>query len=196
MHVVVIHGSPSAPSRSSALAEHLAERLEALGIDCDHARLEQFSAASLLGVDTSDPAIREYLAKIDRARGVIIATPVYTGSITALTKSLLEVIPERHLRGRPALVLASGGSAASVQAAEHALAPILRNLKATLLGASVYTASAELPSRKDESGKVIGYRFEPPLAARLEEALEHFLVQLAGPPSSVLPAAWTSRLAL
>lgn len=197
MHVVVIHGSPSEPSRSSALADELVKRLGHLGIASRHARLGDFSPAALLSTDITHPAIQSYLQAVKEANGIIIATPIYTGSISALTKALLEVIPERGLRGKPALVLANGGSAASVQAAEHALSPILRNLKATLLGASVYSAASDLTAEKDSNGNTLTYYLSDDISARLDEALDHFVAQLANNRGNILPQTqWASRLAL
>ncbi|MGJ8514813.1 NAD(P)H-dependent oxidoreductase [Carnimonas bestiolae] len=198
MSVVVIHGSPSEPSRSSALAYYLSKPLEQQGITVHHVTLTQLPADALLRTDTAHPKLSHYLELIANASGIIIATPVYTGSISALTKALLEIIPERGLRGRPALAVASGGSVASVQAAEHALTPILRNLKATLIGASVYSTASELPSRKDSNGYTLDYQFTETLTERLDDALEHFVAQL--PPthtrSSTQQHAWAARLAL
>lgn len=197
MSVVVIHGSPQRPSRSSALANYIASQLEQRGIEIIHIRLDDIPADALLRTQTDAPAIARYLQAIQEASGVIIATPVYTGSVSALTKGLLEIIPERGLRGRPALVLASGGSAASVQAAEHALTPVLRNLKATLLGASVYSATADLPSEKDNAGNTISYYFNDEVKERLDEALDHFLAQLPFTDTTARATdGWASRLAL
>lgn len=168
MHVTVVLGSPGRHSKSTALAAHLGAQLEQRGVALRHYSLEQFEAADLLGANFKAPSVQRYLEDIRLAAGVIVATPVYKASISGLLKTLLDLIPEGGLEHKSVLGVATGGSKAHMLAVDHALQPILINLKAGKVLPTVF-ASDDACQRDDH-----GYSLAPEIIERLDLALERF----------------------
>ncbi|GLZ41420.1 NADPH-dependent FMN reductase [Actinokineospora sp. NBRC 105648] len=128
--IVVLSGSPSATSRTAALAEHLAERLRGHGHDVRLVRVRDLPPKALLHAEVTDPAIVEVTAAIAGADGVVVASPVYKAAYTGLLKSLLDLLPQFALAGKAALPVLTGGSPAHVLALDYALRPVLSSLGA------------------------------------------------------------------
>jgi FMN reductase len=129
--IVVLSGSPSATSRTAALAEHLAARLRRQG----HHRVRvvqvrDLPAEALLSADAEDPAIADVVNAIDAADGVVVASPVYKAAYTGLLKTLLDLFPQFALADKVVLPVVTGGSPAHVLALDYALRPVLSSLGA------------------------------------------------------------------
>jgi FMN reductase len=128
--VLVLTGSPSRVSRTSALARHLADALAGEGHDVRVLDLRTLPAAALLAADTSDPQIREAVEAVVEADGVVVATPIYKAAYSGLLKVFLDLLPQRGLRGKVVLPVATGGTLAHVLAIDYALRPVLVSLGA------------------------------------------------------------------
>ena len=128
--VLVLSGSPSRVSRTSALAHHLADELVLEGHDVQVEDLRTLPAAALLAADTSDPEIQAVVQALLRADGVVVATPIYKAAYSGLLKVFLDLLPQRALAGKAVLPLATGGTTAHVLAIDYALRPVLVSLGA------------------------------------------------------------------
>ncbi|MFC7340033.1 NADPH-dependent FMN reductase [Saccharopolyspora griseoalba] len=128
--VLVISGSPSNPSRTERLGEHVAGRLAAAGRDVDHLAVRALPADSLLGADLDDPAIADAVAEVAAADGVVLATPTYKAAYSGLLKAFLDLLPQFGFAGKAVLPLATGGSVAHVLAIDYALRPVVHSLGA------------------------------------------------------------------
>ena len=120
---------------------------------------------------------------IERADGVLLATPVYRGSLTGSLKNLLDQVPVPALRDTPVAIVAMGGSDHHYLGAERHLRDVLSFFGAHPLPTAVYLAS------RDFSDGVPGER-----AASELDALLDALVALAralgnAPPLGPAPLA-------
>ena len=123
--IVAISGSPSIPSRSAALADHVAGALRARGFDLAAIQVRELPAAELFHGRVSDPVVAEAIALVERADAVVIATPIYKAAYTGVLKSFLDVLPQFAFAGKVVLPLATGGTIAHVLALDYALRPVL-----------------------------------------------------------------------
>lgn len=128
--VLVLSGSPSRVSRTSALAHHLADELVLDGHDVHVVDLRTLPAAALLAADTSDPEVRSVVETLLAADGVVVATPIYKAAYSGLLKVFLDLLPQRALAGKAVLPVATGGTVAHVLAIDYALRPVLVSLGA------------------------------------------------------------------
>ncbi|WP_199442220.1 NADPH-dependent FMN reductase [Umezawaea beigongshangensis] len=128
--ILVLSGSPSATSRTAALAEHLALRLRERDHRVRTIRVRELPPAALLSGDTRDPAVAEVVEAVAAADGVVVASPVYKAAYSGLLKSLLDLLPQFALAGKAVLPVVTGGSPAHVLAVDYALRPVLSALGA------------------------------------------------------------------
>jgi len=128
--IVAISGSPSSPSRSTALARHVAGDLRARGFELASIEVRDLPAGELLTGQTTDPAIAAAIALVERADALVIATPIYKASYTGILKAFLDVLPQFAFTGKVVLPLATGGTIAHVLALDYALRPVLVSLGA------------------------------------------------------------------
>lgn len=82
MSVLLIAGSPSAPSRSTALLEAVAERLAGRSAQIERLAIRDLPPAALLLADWNHPAIQRAIAQVAHARVVVVATPVYKAAFS------------------------------------------------------------------------------------------------------------------
>lgn len=128
--VLVLSGSPSATSRTAALADHVAARLRGHGHAVDALRVRDLPAEPLQLADTSHPAIAAVVAEVANADGVVVASPVFKAAYSGLLKLLLDLLPRFALAGKVVLPVVTGGSRAHVLAIDYALRPVLTSLGA------------------------------------------------------------------
>ena len=128
--IVSITGSPSASSRTQLLAQHAGRRLAAAGFDVAEIDVRALPAEDLLHARLESSALQQALATVERADGVIVATPVYKAAYTGILKAFLDLLPQLALTGKPVLPLATGGTVAHVLAIDYGLRPVLQSLGA------------------------------------------------------------------
>lgn len=127
---LLLSGSPSATSRTTALLRLVAERFETDGVEANLLEVRDLPAAALLRGDTEDPAVALAVARLEAADAVVVGSPIYKASYTGLLKAFLDLLPQFALRGTAVLPLATGGTPAHVLAIDYALRPVLMSLGA------------------------------------------------------------------
>ena len=186
MSILTIAGSPSAASRSARLLDWVGERLARNGERVETLVVRDLPAEDLINARTDTPAIRAALAKVDRARAVIIATPVYKAAYSGVLKTFLDLLPQHGLAGKVVLPLASGGSLAHALVLDYALRPVLAALDARAVLGGVFVEDRLLQTAAD--GSLL--RIEPDAELRLADALarlEHALTWGRGAPAVMVP---------
>lgn len=128
--ILVLSGSPTAASRTAALAEHIADRLRADGHQVRTVRARDLPPRALLTADAADPVIAGVVGQLAAADGVVVASPVYKAAYTGLLKAVLDLLPQFALAGKVVLPVVTGGSPAHVLAIDYALRPVLSSLGA------------------------------------------------------------------
>ena len=166
MSVLLIHGSPSDQSRSVALAEGIAQRLNPRQTFVDRLSVRSLPPQALLLADAGNTAILKAALQVERAEVIVVGTPVYKAAYSGALKVFLDVLPQDAFKGKTVLPLATGGSPAHFLALDYALKPVLSALGARHVLDGVFATDAQL--RRHEAG---GFVPEPDLIARLDRAL-------------------------
>lgn len=128
--VLVLTGSPSAVSRTAALARHVGDELALDGHEVSTLEIRSLPPQALLAADTSDPEIAAAVAAVLAADALVVATPIYKASYSGLLKAFLDLLPQSALAGKVVLPLATGGTIAHLLAIDYSLRPVLASLGA------------------------------------------------------------------
>jgi FMN reductase len=166
MNVVLLLGSPSAPSRSSLLLAHVTQRLEDGGARCHTLVLRDLPAQALVHAQMSDATLQAALSRVQEADLVVIATPIYKAAYSGLLKSFLDLLPQDGLRGKAVLPVATGGSVAHLLAIDYALKPVLCALGGRHIADAVFVADSQVPLQPGG-----GYEPERAVIERLDRAV-------------------------
>ena len=142
--VLLIAGSPSAPSRSTALLHAVADRLSQRDVEAQLLQLRDLPAAPLVAADASAPAIARAVDALAAAPAIVVATPVYKAAYSGLLKVFLDLLPQTALKGKTVLPLATGGSPHHMLALDYALRPVLQSLGARHILPGVYASDAQV----------------------------------------------------
>ncbi|GAO70491.1 MULTISPECIES: NADPH-dependent FMN reductase [Comamonas] len=168
MSILLIAGSPSQPSRSSALLNAVAARLQAQGLSTEPVlQLNQLDPAALLHARFDHSEIRAVTDRVARADAVVVATPVYKAAYSGLLKVFLDVLPQTALKGKLVLPLATGGSPHHMLALDYALRPVLQSLGARHILPGIYATDQGVPLLPEG-----GYGLAPEIAERVEDAAQ------------------------
>jgi FMN reductase len=164
--VLTIAGSPSHPSRSAAVLDSISADLVQRGLVVDSIRVRDLPAEDLLFARTGSDSIRIALDRVEAARTVIIATPIYKAAYSGILKAFLDLLPQNALRGKAVLPIATGGSLAHLLSIDYALKPVLGTLGATTVFNGVYLIDSQVQYTHEGS-----VQLEPDAATRLYAAV-------------------------
>jgi FMN reductase len=92
----------------------------------------------------SDPGVDDAVDRLARADIVVIATPVYRATYTALTKSIFDLLPQGALAGAVVIPIATGYSADHRLAIDHGLRPLVASLGGWVTPTGIYATKADL----------------------------------------------------
>jgi FMN reductase len=128
--IVLLVGSPSATSRTVALANRIATDLLADEHDVLVLPVRSLPADALLGADAADPAVAAAVAAVTAADALVVASPVYKAAYSGVLKVFLDLLPQAALTGKAVLPLLTGGAPTHALAVDYALRPVLTSLGA------------------------------------------------------------------
>jgi FMN reductase len=160
-------GSVTPPGR---LRRALSEALERIDPARASTRLIDLADARVAYADGRPPAdlgddTAAVVAAIDTADAVVLATPVYRGTLTGALKNALDHVPVAGLRDTPVAIVAMGGSDHHYLGAERHLRDILSWFGALVVPTAVYLSS------RDFTDGAPGERAATELDAALDSAL-------------------------
>ncbi|MDX6351890.1 MAG: reductase [Streptomyces sp.] len=158
LKLVVVSAGLSQPSSTRLLADRLAGATrQSLGgdgrpVDVRVVELRDLATDIANNMVTGFPstALREALAAVTEADGVIAVTPIFTASYSGLFKSFFDVIDNTALIGKPVLIAATGGTARHSLALEHAVRPLFGYLRSIVVPTAVYAASEDWGTAGDD----------------------------------------------
>ena len=127
MYAIGLSGSLSSPSRTLTLVEAILQKLKEKR-DIQSEIISVSDLAPDLG-HALNPAqlpasISAAFAKLRDADILVIASPMYKASYSGLLKHFLDLLDPKLLKGKIAILAASGGSANHALAIEHQLRPL------------------------------------------------------------------------
>jgi FMN reductase len=162
--VLIVLGSVTPPGRLRGALEQAAARGRRRGPGIDLIDL----ADQRLGFADGRPPTEladdtaELIDAVASAAALVLATPVYRGSMTGALKNLLDLTPVSALEGKPVGIVAMGGSDHHFLGAERHLRDVLAFFGALVLPYPVYLKSADfVEGQASESA-----------ATRLDELIE------------------------
>jgi FMN reductase len=171
--VLLIAGSPSEFSRSSALLDSVSLRLAFRGdLKVERLNIRELPAEALLLAQWGHPAIVNALAQVAKARAIVVATPVYKAAYSGVLKVFLDLLPQTALKDKTVLPLATGGSPHHMLALDYALRPVLQSLSARHILPGVYATDSQIP-RSTEGV----YAPQADISTRLDEAVATLLAE-------------------
>jgi FMN reductase len=171
--IVTIVGSPSADSRTLALTHTVGATLTGRDFEVRTINVRDLPAEDLLHGRAESPALRTAFGLVERARGIVVATPVYKAAYTGVLKAFLDLLPQFGLRGKIVLPLATGGTIAHVLALDYALRPVLSSLGAMHVVAGLFILDKMLQRRQGG-----GVDLDPEIAPRLDEVVADFVTSV------------------
>ena len=171
--VLLIAGSPSESSRSAALLDSVSLRLARRGgLKVERLNIRELPAEALLLAEWGHPEIVKALAQVQRARAIVVATPVYKAAYSGVLKVFLDLLPQTALKEKTVLPLATGGSPHHMLALDYALRPVLQSLSARHILPGVYATDAQIA--RSTEGR---YTLDADIATRLDEAVATLLAE-------------------
>lgn len=173
MNILLIAGSPSAPSRSSRLLQYAGEQLALRGYRVDTLQVRDLPAQALLHAEFGNAVLQAAQARVAAADAVVIGTPVYKAAYSGLLKAFLDVLPQDGLAGKLVLPLATGGSQSHMLALDYALRPVLSSLAARHVLPSIYATDAQVVWSEE-----LGLTIDPAIAQRLTSGIENLAASL------------------
>ncbi|HTX03392.1 MAG TPA: NADPH-dependent FMN reductase [Candidatus Acidoferrales bacterium] len=171
--IAVIAGSPSAPSRSTAVLRYLCQLIESAGQTVELMELRDLPAGGLLKGDVSLPPMQHAHALVAGAAGIIVGTPVYKATYSGLLKTFFDYLPESSLRGKSVYPVATGGSPAHMLAIDYGLKPVLSVMGASHILQGVYVSDQTMTIRDD--GRIA---FDAEIEDRLQRGLDDLLADV------------------
>jgi FMN reductase len=167
MTVLLIAGSPSAPSRSAVLLDAVAARLAERDVPVERLAIRELAAHALLLGEASHPSVQRAVEQVRRADVIVIATPVYKAAYSGVLKVFLDLLPQSALKGKTVLPLATGGSPHHMLALDYALRPVLQSLAARHILPGVYATDGQVTLQPEGA-----YQLQADLGQRLDDAVD------------------------
>ena len=96
-NIVIISGSPSQPSRSSAISAYLEKNLINEGKQVSTITVRDLPAEDLLFANFNSQEIKAAQSLVEQAQAVIVVSPVYKASYPGVLKAFFDLIPEKGL---------------------------------------------------------------------------------------------------
>lgn len=137
-----ISGSPSPTSSSRRLIEQALDELRQLGWETDMIDLATLPAAALLARG-EHPDVAAAIEHIGETQILVVGTPVYRATYTALLKTIFDLMPQDHLTGKIALLIATGAAPGHMLAIDHGLRPLIASLNGMSAAHAVYALSSD-----------------------------------------------------
>jgi FMN reductase len=164
--IVAIAGSPSHPSRSRWILEYAKKYLETEHLSIDILTIRNLPPEVLVYAQLKHPALKDAIAQIQAAEGIIISTPIYKAAYTGILKAFLDLLPQNIFAGKVILPIASASAMAHLSSIDEALNPVLSALGGHNTFKGIYLTDDQILRGSDDSIDVVGKA-----KAELERAL-------------------------
>lgn len=160
--IVVLTAGLRQPSSSRLLADRLAAAAESAlrargdSVEVEVVELREYARELTNHLLTGFPATRlaQLIARVVAADGLIVVSPIFSGSYSGLFKTFFDVLEPEALVGKPVLIGATGGTARHSLALEYALRPLFSYLRTVVVPTAVYAAPEDWGSDAQLSARV------------------------------------------
>ncbi|MFS0671715.1 NADPH-dependent FMN reductase [Ornithinibacillus sp. 179-J 7C1 HS] len=127
--IITISGSTAKLSGSEQVLKYFGTLLNDKQLSVTHISVKDIPYQDLFEMNVNNPKIKQIIALIQNARGVLIGSPVYKGAYSGVLKALIDLLPQDALKHKPILPIMTGGSPSHLLALEYTLKPLLATLK-------------------------------------------------------------------
>ncbi len=174
MHrVVIIAGNPKEGSRLTGLLETAQELLAHKGIQSEWIRVTDFPPEDLVLGRFDSLAAASANRSVQEADAVIVGSPVFKASFSGALKTILDLLPQKALEGKPVLPLFIGGTIAHFLSIDYALKPVLSALGARVQLGGVFAVDSQVKRKEDG-----GFELDAELSERLQSAVSEFAAEI------------------
>jgi FMN reductase len=171
--VVGVSGSPTRPSRTTALVQEVAETFaERVGGISTVIELAPLLAELGSGPYRGDigPAARAALEAVEAADLIVVGSPAYRATYTGLFKLFFDHVGQHALVDKPIVLTATGGSDRHALLVEHQMRPLFGFFQALTVPLGIFA----------NEGDFTDYRVDSPeLRSRIDTAIQRTLPLLA-----------------
>lgn len=178
-YIATLLGSPSATSRTGHLLQCAESILQSNGMPTRRLNLRNLPAEALVHARTDNASIIEAVHLVDRARAVIIATPVYNAAYSGLLKVFLDLLPRGIFLGKPTLGMSVGGTQGHMLALDYTLKPVLAALGSQFQLPGVFASELDMPKTDGR------YSIEATVTDRLTQAVLSLSSSLEEPAAAL-----------
>lgn len=148
MRIVAVTAGLRQPSSSRLLADRLADATAAALTErgrrpeIEIVELRDYARELTNQLLTGFPATRlaALIERVVSADGLIVVSPIFSGSYSGLFKTFFDVLEPEVLVGKPMLIGATGGTARHSLALEYALRPLFGYLRTVVVPTAVFAA--------------------------------------------------------
>lgn len=169
MKVVLLDGSPAAPSRVGVLLAAIAGRLGDKGHETSVLELRTLNlpvndpAYHANPGDHPDEVVRRFVAHIQNADAIVLGTPLYHGTFSGLLKAALDHLHNDAFEGKAVGLASNASGPRSAVVAAASLVPVARAMKGDVSNCMVGTCKADY-GEKDGMFQII----EPAIIERVD----------------------------
>ncbi|MEB0013171.1 NADPH-dependent FMN reductase [Glaciimonas sp. Gout2] len=167
MTILLLAGSPSAPSRSTRVLHHIGQKLALLGHRYTKLDVRDLPGDAVMRADFGNVAIQTALAQVAAATAVVVSTPVYKAAYSGALKAFLDLLPQFGLQDKLVLPLATGGGQSHMLALDYALRPVLSSLGPRHVLQSIYATEVQV-GWSEEGGLVLAEE----IVSRINEGVD------------------------
>jgi len=169
--ILGIAGSPTAPSRSTAVVRTMLGNLEQRGYQIELLAVRDLDADELLKARWDGATIKAAIQQVSKADGIIIATPIYKAAYTGILKAFLDLLPRQAFKDKVILPMATAGSLLHKLALDYALNPVLSELGSEVIVRSLYLTDPQIAYDDNEAIT----RMDPEADERIRRATTEFI---------------------
>ena len=147
--VVGVSGSPTRPSRTTALVEEVTGAFaQAIGGVPTIVELAPLLGELSTGPFRSDigPNARKALELVEAADLIVVGSPAYRATYTGLFKLFFDHVGQYALADKPVILTATGGSDRHALLVEHQMRPLFGFFQALTLPIGVYANDSDFTS--------------------------------------------------
>ena len=168
-NIIMLAGSPSASSRSSALLAAASDYLGRYAYSPGTIVVRDLDPQDLIYGRWDGASIRPCVERINVSSGIIVASPVYKAAYAGVLKCFLDILPPNIFAGKIVMPVMTGASTAHFLSLDYALRPVLTAMGASLVTPGIYLHDKQVQQTAD------GLQFEDAEAEKAwHAALETF----------------------